>query len=86
MICNSCESMFPDMCSDCLEVLQMDFSGVIEDDVKAFEASVPFANMQTVSLSKGKAPFAQQMVYQHRAPCGRLNIASGEDMPLLLEM
>ena len=64
--------MFPDMCPDCLEVIQMDFSGVIDDDIKAFEASVPFANMQTV--------------YQHRAPCGRLNIASGEDMPLLLEM
>jgi hypothetical protein len=56
--------MYPDMCSDCLSVISMDFSGVIHEDVKAFE------NFKTV--------------YQPRAKDGRINIASGEDMPLLL--
>lgn len=69
MQCRKCETQWPDMCQDCLEVIQMDFTGVIEDDVKAFEAS-------NLSVTK--------KVYQ--TPCGRVNIASGEDLPLLLEM
>lgn len=64
MQCRKCETQYPDMCNDCLEVIGMDFSGVIDDDIKAFENF--------------------KMVYQPRMSCGRLNVASGEDMPLLL--
>jgi hypothetical protein len=66
MICRKCETQYPDMCSDCLEVISMDFSGVVPDDVKAFEDF--------------------SVVYKPRLACGRLNIASAEDLPLLLEI
>lgn len=37
MICHLCETCYPDMCSDCKEVVTMDFTSVVQEDVQMFQ-------------------------------------------------
>lgn len=37
MICHKCETCYPDMCSDCKEVVTMDFTSVVQEDVQMFQ-------------------------------------------------
>lgn len=37
MICHQCETCYPDMCSDCKEVITMDFTNVVQEDVQMFQ-------------------------------------------------